>query len=392
MPLYGLMPAPGTSPIASSPGAAGADFSQVYTSALALRNGQSAYHPTNRPFRDRYGRHPNYPPLTNWLYVPVSKLPYYQALLVHSGLSLLVFLGTTALLLSQAGLFPHFWRVVLVTMSLYFLTPIGLTHIERGQFDLYVATSFVACLACVVGGPGRLRWAVAAGLLGALKWTAAPFLGCFAAAGWLVSRRAARWVWPVIPLVLAVATALFWREVREYLDSLQHYELGETPNGVSLQLILPRFWARAAPVLLTLAVSIAMLGFIRSGRERYRIFVSISLPFALALANLALSFGTLSFEYRTVSLLGLIPPLVVWVESEPWVSIRSKGFTCAAFGLFLVLTFRVFGFSEETVTCVDITRLYAGFALLFFGQCLGLLVTLIRASAPWPAPGSPEPG
>ena len=52
-PVYGLYSAAGTSPEPGMPGAAGIDFSQVQTSAMALRHGESAYNPTTPEFRDR---------------------------------------------------------------------------------------------------------------------------------------------------------------------------------------------------------------------------------------------------------------------------------------------------------------------------------------------------
>ena len=191
---------------------------------------------------------------------------------------------------------------------------------------------------------------------------------------------------------MGLLTVAFWRDFREYWTIIEHFEVGNTPNGLSLQHFLPRLWARGAPALLTLAVAAVMLVGIRSARERHRIFTSVSLPFALALVNVALCFGTLSFEYHTLSLLGVIPGLVIWVEREPWVSYRAKAFTATLFGLFLLMAFRVFGPSQETFGPLAMTLTYLCFASLFFGQCVYLVVVLVRPSAAWPAPRPPEPG
>ncbi|MCZ2846159.1 MAG: hypothetical protein O2U61_06670, partial [Candidatus Bathyarchaeota archaeon] len=69
-PYYGLEPVPGTSLVPESKGVLGADFSQVFFSAQAIRHRESAYKPNNPEFRDPWGRPPAYPPLTNHLYIP----------------------------------------------------------------------------------------------------------------------------------------------------------------------------------------------------------------------------------------------------------------------------------------------------------------------------------
>src|SRR5687768_12831279 len=58
--IYGPMPSPGTSPERKARGAAGGDFAQVYTSAQALRHGESAYFPSTPEFKDRFGRPAGY--------------------------------------------------------------------------------------------------------------------------------------------------------------------------------------------------------------------------------------------------------------------------------------------------------------------------------------------
>src|SRR5689334_9565215 len=80
MTIYEQLATPGTARGPGIRGAAGADFSQVYTSALALRHGESAYRTRNPKFRDRWGRPPGYPPLMNWVGVPLSYLDYDDAL------------------------------------------------------------------------------------------------------------------------------------------------------------------------------------------------------------------------------------------------------------------------------------------------------------------------
>jgi hypothetical protein len=394
-PYYYLMPLRGTSPVAGAPGAPGADFSQVYHAANALRHGQSPYRPNTAQFSDRFGRPSGYPPLTNWLYVPLTLLPYHQALLAHVALSLLLFLGTTLFVLRRTGLMRHAGLVVLLLASLYLLTPIGLAHVERGQFDFLVAT------ASLLGVTGwwmrRSRFGVAlfAGLLGALKWTSVAFLGCFSAFGFLVGPRSWRWAFFLIPVVMALGTGLFWRGTLEYWHTIQVFELEATPYGLTLQHFLPRIWTKLTPILLTVSMAFLVAVRARSSAERTRAFTSVSLPFALSLSNVAVCFGTLSYEYHTVSTLGMVPALVVWTEKAPWVSNRVKAVTSVAFGIFLALVFRIYGLGHllnrvalwgqtlpppderyslpHLLMGVTMTGVYAGFALLFLGVAVHVL-------------------
>jgi hypothetical protein len=364
--IYTSMAVPGTSPVPGAPGAAGADFSQVYTSAMALRHGESAYHPTSPQFADRFGRLPNYPPLMNWISVPLTLLPYYVALLVHTGLSLLTLFGATAFVLVRMGLKRHVWPVIFVQASLYFLTPIGFTHFERGQFDLLVATSLLLCFACVFARRSPFGLAAMSGFLGALKWTAIPFLGCFAVLGFLLGSRSKRWGFVVMLAVVALATGPFWRGIQEYWVSLRFYEVDSTAEGLTLQIFLPRIWTKLAPILATASVVIFALPRFPTV-DRSRILSAISAPFALALTNLSVCFGAMSYEYHTVVTLGMVPALVVWLETDSAVPAHTKAVTSAAFGLFLIVAFRLFGLTA--LSSVTVTWIYLDLALFFLLVC-----------------------
>jgi hypothetical protein len=364
--IYTLMAVPGTSPVPGAPGAAGSDFGQVYYSAQALRHGESPYHPSSPQFVDRNGQLPNYPPLMYWICVPLSRLPYYLALLVHTGLSLLALFGATVFVLMRMGLRRHVWGAVLVQASLYFLTPIGFTHFERGQFDVLVATSFLLCFACIFTIRNSFSLAALSGFLGALKWTAIPFLGCFAVLGFLLGSRSRRWSFVVMLAVTVLGTGLFWRGILEYWTSLRFYEVNSSPCGLTLQNILPRIWTKLAPALATALVAIfALLRFTTA--ERPRILTAISAPFALALTNFAICFGTCSYEYHTVATLGMVPALIVWLEAAPGLPAHTKVVTSAAFGLFLIVAFRLFGLTA--LGFATITGIYLALALFFLGVC-----------------------
>jgi hypothetical protein len=375
LPIYQLMPTPGTSPFAGAPGAAGADFSQVYTSAQALRHGQSAYQPTSPEFADRFGRPPGYPPLMNWVYLPLSFLPYWAALLLHLGLSLAALGAVTIMTLRGAGLPALVAPVLLTQAALLFLTPAGVTFLERGQFDLLVATACALLLACLYLPRRTLPLALAAGLIGALKWTSVPFVVGFAAVALIGTGR---WPLALAPAALALGTFAFWSGLRQYWRTIEVYELGLPPFGLTLQHFLPRVAAKAVPVAATAMTGVLLL--LQPAPERGRRFQAAALPFALCLANFTVCFATVSYEYHTVTALGLLPALVVWADGATVVPRAVRSAVCATHGLFLVVAFRTL----DVLVPLDprsLTILYALFALIFLGLAASLIVDRGRTAA-----------
>ena len=373
--IYGIAPLPAAAPSAKRATAAGVDFSQVYNSAIALRHGQSAYRSRNGDIPNPFGREPGYgyPPLTNWLYVPLSLLPYGAALMTHAVLSVCLFLGIALHVLVKAGLVRQSAVVCLVLFGLYFLTPIGVTHLERGQFDLFVAAAVLACISCLLLPGGHPGLAVAAGLLGAMKWTSVPFLLCFCALGVVSAERRKRRDFFLVPAVMLLATLAFGSGLKEYWPTIQKFEIGAKPFGLTLQNFMPRWAARSVLPAVTLGAAALVRIAARSPAARGRLFAAIGLPFALALSCLSICFGTLSYEYHAVTLLGLIPAVVVWTVREPEVSRRGKVVICGAFGAFLCVAFRavtLYVFSPVIMTAV-----YGVAALLFLGVCAGIVRT-----------------
>jgi hypothetical protein len=371
--IYQPMPVPGTSKTAGSGDAAGADFIQVYTSGLALRNGQSAYSPRDPAYRDRFGRPPGYPPPMNWLYVPLTWLDYREAFLVHTLGTAGVLWGVSALLLWRMGLKRHIARVIGAQAALLFLTPIGFTHLERGQHDIAMTVSAALAVACSYW-PGRARGlAVASGVLGSLKWTAPAFLGCFSALAFLTTTGRRRWLFFSIPVVFLLVTACFYGAVLEYWRTIQVYELDAQPYGLTLQNFLPRIPAKLVPILATLFI-VALVWARRETRvRRDAAFGSIAVPFSIALMNSAICFGTLSYEYHTVATLGMIPGLIVWIERDAHAPVWAKLLAAVGYASFLIVAFR----SYQPFLSLDpptMTACYAACTVLFLIVCACVLL------------------
>ena len=110
----------------------------------------------------------------------------------------------------------------------------------------------------------------------------------------------------------------------------------------------------------------------------------MSAPFAVALTGLSICFGTMSYEYHTVALLGLVPVLVLWIERSPDVEPRVKAAATVALAVLLAVTFRVYGLGTyfkdgppdmyhgfgSWIRPPSMTAVYAAFAVLFFALSL----------------------
>jgi hypothetical protein len=364
-PFYGIMHVPGTSPpvprdkgIQVQPiwltlnmfdpdrrpqmlGALGADFAQVYYSARALRHGESQYSPTTPEFKDPFGRKPNYPPFTNRLYIPLSLLPYYQAVIIHNFLSLGVFLGLAILMLKIFNLQNYIWKSLAFFLLLYFYTPLGFAHFERGQFDLWVASSYLLLFSCFFLRRRYVMPAVAAGLFGAIKWSSAPFIGTVSLMAFLGSNWRKSWIFLIPGLVMVLTAIIFLPEVKEYWPSLQRYEFDANPYGISFMYFMPRVVAKALQIISCGVVIILTLLLHRGNDRRLAAFKVISFPFALTMFVQGMCYGTISFEYRIVSIFGLLPAYLLWMEKGGIQSTPVKAAMTAFFALFLFISFRV---------------------------------------------------
>jgi Glycosyltransferase family 87 len=365
-PVYGFLPVPGTAP--GGPGALGADFSQVYFSAKAIASGDSAYAPANPAYRDRLGRLPNYPPLTNHIYVVLAGLPYDQALALHSVGTLGLYLVLSTVVLVAWKQARYVAACAAVALLLGYSTPVGVSHFERGQFDWIVASSCLLAFCGLFETRGRLGLCLASGFLGAMKWTSAPFLGAMTALGLFGSARR-RLAFLATPLAFALSVLAFLPESVEYWPSLRRYELTAPPTPLSYEWLLPKALAKAAQPLVVLSFTAFFLARHRRSPDRQARLEAVSLPFALAMAIQGLSFTAQATEYRLVAVLAGVPALLVWLAAVEGVSTRVKVTIAGLFGAFLVLAFRVLD-DVAPIGREEMLFVYLAFSAAFLGVAL----------------------
>jgi hypothetical protein len=353
--IYGKLPVPGTN------GALGADFAQVYSSARAARAGDSMYEPRDQEYRDPFGRRPNYPPFTNWLYEGISWMHYTRALLLHIFIQAILFLFLAAGFLYRHGLVKRIPLVFLAICCLIFLTPGGLQHLERGQFDLYSASCYL--LFCAGYFEGRGFFFFFAGLLAGIKWTTLPFLCSFSVFAFFALKPEGRLKLLLWPVGFGVTVLPFLRQVFEWLPSLQMYEVNAAPSGITFQHFLSRDVTKLVPFMTAAMVTASC----RLHRREKDVWALASPPLALALLIESFGFGTVGFEYRAVAFTGLIPQLAVWMEQSRLPTLTATaGY---AYAVFLLIAFRGYG-SSRLLTAVTMSKIYFASALVLTALAL----------------------
>jgi hypothetical protein len=243
----------------------------------------------------------------------------------------------------QFGILRYLWKASILYLLLYFCSPLGSSHFERGQFDFFAASSILLVLSCAFSQHQGALSSAGCGFFGSLKWSSFPFLGTFSVFAFLGIDNRRRWLFILILGVMLLSILSFLPQVYDYLPSLRFYEFARIePGGVTFLRLMPKILAKGFQILCMVSVTAIFLLLCRK-QSRTSLFESISFPFATAMAIQGMCYGTLSFEYRIVSLLGLVPPLALWTESTA-LSPRIKLAAALSFAVFLVLAFRVFDF------------------------------------------------
>ena len=226
--------------------------------------------------------------------------------------------------------------------------------------------------------------ALASGLFGALKWSSAPFIGTFSIMALLGSKRKKSWIFLLPGLVMVLTAVIFLPEVKEYWPSLQRYEFNASPAGISFMYFMPHLAAKALQITSCGLVIVLTLLLHRGNDRRLAAFKAISFPFALTMFIQGMCYGTISFEYRIVSIFGLLPAYLLWMEQGGIQSTPVKMAMTAFFALFLFVSFRVAYFliwDLPTLISPAMSAFYlaSSFAALIF-TCYLSVITRARPS------------
>lgn len=374
-PRYGAMRVPETT-AAVEYGAVGriaADFAQIYFPAQAP---SPATELSGTDYQDPWQRPSRFAPGVHWLCsITICTLPYGYASLVHVWLQYLIFLASFAyafrVLHVQRWLF---WGVACVNVGL-FLTPVGLSFLERGQFSLYVATAYIWVLLGV--HVNRASFLTVAALFGYLKWTSLPTLfvitSLWIASSFSAARHRARITGVSASVVMVVLLfAVLSADGRQFLEGVVAQEAELEPIGPSLVQVMPRGAVKLLPLVLV------ALGVWRLRRSQQAL--AHLLPFVLGCTVILQLYPTVVFDYNMPCLFGLIPFALEWSRRP---DVRDRCVACLVPSvLFVFMAAASTASMLAELQGADLTRIVA------YVACSAILMAVPVPSQP-PAAVSP---
>jgi hypothetical protein len=261
-----------------------------------------------------------------------------------------------------------------------FLTPVGLSWFERGQFSLYVAASYaLLMLGLILKRPALVALAA---LLGFIKWTAFPATAIIFVVYLFNSKdlRELRYrlqnvgVFVVITAALVLIPILFARGTGVFLSGLIDQEVRDNPSGLSLLKYAPRALVKLMPLMLVVLGSVL-------ARRATRGFVQL-IPYATGVATLMLLYPTRANDYSVPVLLGFVPLMIFWEgQQAPRQRLQARALLYSYF-LFMAIV----SFSTQLTHSIPVTiAIYLGFSAV-------LLASPLRFEGSDPRPGEKEAG
>jgi len=147
-----------------------ADFAQIYFPARF--NQSSAYtYETDDPWM----RPSRYAPLIHYIFkYTLCKLQYGYASLINILFQLLLFYLSIFFVLKQLNIEKYYLSLLILFNIILFLTPVGLSWFERGQFSLYVANAYLWLLIGII--KSNKHYIIISSIFAFFKWTSFPFI------------------------------------------------------------------------------------------------------------------------------------------------------------------------------------------------------------------------
>lgn len=292
-------------------GRVGSDFAQVYFPALDVAHLQDAFD-TNLTL-DPWKRPSRYAPLVELACAAtVCNFDFGVATCLHILIQLLLLYGVLYWMSRELRLQQYFLPTLLFVNVCLFLTPVGLSWFERGQFSLYLAASYPL----LVMGLLKKRWPLvaAAALLAFIKWTSFPAIFVILVVYLLSARSLDELksnmflvsVFGAVTVALLAVPALFSAGAEAFVRGLLTQEMEDLPRGVSLLRYVPLL----AVKLLPLAAIVAGILNARIARDPSAWLV----PFSAGVVVIMLAYPTRAYEYGLPSVLGFLPLLFAWAS------------------------------------------------------------------------------
>lgn len=352
-----------------------ADFGQIYfpsQNKAALRDAyaiETTLDPWLRPSK--------YPPLLHVICAyTLCHLPYGQASLIHLAVQTALFMASFIFAFFVLKLTRYLLPALLLLDVCLFLTPVGLSFFERGQFSLYVGLCYVWLMLAFV--TGKWRYVMVSALFGFVKWTAFPFVFAALAVCLLISKNVRELKPRVVPVCLYVLTTLVLvfsvpNDAVHFIRLLFYQELELSPMGISLARIVPRTVAKSLPYVL---IFTGLLNRFSSNKP-----LPYLIPFFAGAATILVTYPTFAFDYSVPYLTAFIPFMIYWA-TLPGIDRAIGGSVQGLFYVFLLLaSFALFVFNDSE-TMVIMTYVIAGLVLISVPFLVDLRLRVMEKSAP----------
>ena len=317
---------------------ASVDFAHVYYAALNFNISNSNFYNENH---DIFGRSNviAYAPQMLFIYkYSICLLEYKYSAILNSNLQILLLLISIFLIFRSK--IKHVLISSLVVVNLIFLSPIALSWYERGQFDLYIAISFIWLLNGIQRN-SKVSFIISA-IFACFKLTSLPTLGIVLPIYFLFKGDRHAYINTLIFAFTFILTFLpFLHHVIPFFTNLQQYELTARPVGISLLGLFNNpsrsiiLFTKLLPLIIIIAYSILLA--INKSFRKEALSRSVTI-FIFAVVVLMSLYGTDNHSYRIVVLVSFIP----FIYNN---LITDKGFKKEdIFDLIFYLTFYILAF------------------------------------------------
>ena len=305
------------------------DFAQIYFPSRQFASLGENY---RTGALDPLQRSSRYAPLLHFLCsITLCRLDYGIASLLHMAIQTLLFYFVLIYSFITLKLEKELLPGLFLVNSLLFLTPIGLSWFERGQFSLYVGTSYLLMILGFIKKKNALI--LVSALFAFIKWTSFPYISVVLVAAFLNSKslleaKRTLLLAGAFLLIIITLTFTFPAQSMDFLKGLYQQERFSVPGGISLAKVLPVWIVKFLPI------PVIFVGWLHARMNR-KDFLR-SMPFLAGSAVLMLTYPTLAYEYNLPSLLGFIPLFIFWTKLPddliPPVARKVLNYSLLAFG------------------------------------------------------------
>jgi len=320
----------------------GGDFAQVYFPSKDFSTLKNNY---SRGVNDPWHRSSRYAPAVHYLCaITICRFDYGYAAFLHMLLQLVFFYISFYFAFRRLGQERYFLPALLLVNFCLFLTPVGITWFERGQFSLYVALAYLWLGVGLHARDGR--FILLAAVFAFIKWTSLPYLFIILAINIIASKDRRGFTRAVLYAgifagIFLLFSAPFYNASKYFLAGLYKQELNLEPQGLSLMLLLPRVLVKALPV--------ALIGLGWLAARRVENSPLLLAPFYAGAAMLLITYPTVAYDYSVPVLFAFIPLLLVWTRQPGLKGGRAGQIALLLFGLFLAAA----SFSRQPQSVTD---------------------------------------